>query len=227
VKIRGLWYHHPVLDDLRGRPSGRGGARKRTWEFRSDPRDRRFAFFQHPDDGQWLTLRWTGLPPEGEVPAFGDARAAELLKAAGEAGLAPKTDAELLAVLLGLIGGRVPVSAWPTQMARKKRTEHAREAAQGQAAQADRTARPRAPAAGEPWTGPGEATVTRLHREPGWARRARRASDGIDADRRRRREAAVPVTPKPPPPLGASYRERNVFVLPPDDEEDHDPAGQE
>src|SRR5260370_1065133 len=67
---------------------------------------------------------------------------------------------------------------------------------------------------------PEQATVTPLR----WRQRAEQARDGIDADRRRRREAAVPVTPKPPPPLGASYRERNVFVLPDDDGEDRGPA---
>ena len=213
VKIRGLWYDHPVLGDLRGRPSGRGGTHKRAWEFRSDPRDRRFVFFRHPDDGQWLTLRWTGLPAEGEVPAFGDTRAAELLRVAAEAGLAPKTDAELLPVLLDLIGGRIPVSAWPTQIAKKKRTEHAREAAQASAAASDRPAA----TAGGPTGEQGNVTPLR------WRQRAGQARDAVDADRRRRREAAVPVVPGPPRPLGASYRDRNVFVIP-DAEEDRGPA---
>ena len=52
-----------------------------------------------------------------------------------------------------------------------------------------------------------------------WPERSRSAGEALDAERRRRREAAVPVTPKPPPGLGASFRERNVFVLPEDDEE--------
>ena len=47
-----------------------------------------------------------------------------------------------------------------------------------------------------------------------WRQRAGQARDGIDADRRRRREAAVPVARGPPRPLGASYRDRNVFVIP-------------
>ena len=63
------------------------------------------------------------------------------------------------------------------------------------------------------------ATVTPLRSEPGWAQRAAQTVGSLDAERRRRREAAVPVTPKPPPRLGASFRERNVFVLPEDDEE--------
>lgn len=56
-----------------------------------------------------------------------------------------------------------------------------------------------------------------------WRQRAGQARDGIDADRRRRREAAVPVVPGPPRLLGASYRDRNVFVIP-DEEEDRGPA---
>jgi hypothetical protein len=52
-----------------------------------------------------------------------------------------------------------------------------------------------------------------------WPERSRSAGEALDAERRRRREAAVPVTPKPPPRLGASFRERNVFLLPEDDEE--------
>lgn len=52
-----------------------------------------------------------------------------------------------------------------------------------------------------------------------WPERSRSAGEALDAERRRRREAAVPVTPTPPPRLGASFRERNVFVLPEDDEE--------
>ena len=111
---------------------------------------------------------------------------------AEEAGLAPKTDAELPPVLLDLIGGRVPVSAWPTQMAKKKRTEHAREAAQGQAAAADR---PTAPVGGP---APGQANVTPLR----WRQRAGQARDGIDADRRRRRKRLSPSSRGPPRPLG-------------------------
>ena len=105
-------------------------------------------------------------------------------------------------------------------MAKAERTEHAREVAQAQAAQADRPARPPGPETGTRAAAPGRASVTPLRREPGWPQRARQARDGIDAERRRRREAAVPVTPKPPPRLGASFRDRNVFVLPEDDEED-------
>jgi hypothetical protein len=207
VKIRGLWYHDPVLDGLRGRPSGRGGKHKRTWAVRSDPRDRRFVFFQHPDTGEWHTLRWTGLPPDGEMPAFGDTRVTELLRAAAAAGLAPRTDAELLPLLLELIGGRIPVSEWPARMAKKKRTEHAREVAQGQAAEADR------PLAGQP----GDGTVVPLRQPSGWEQRAGGIAAAVDAERRRRRESA-PAQPGLPARLGESRR--SLFAIPDDERED-------
>jgi hypothetical protein len=215
VKIRGLWYDAPVLDVCRGAVSIRGGKHKGQWVIRRDPRDRRSVFFQHPVTHAWHELPWTGMPAPGQAPVFGDARVRDLLKKASACGLRPKTDAELLPVLLEMIGARIPVSQWPTQMAKAERTGHAREEARARAARSDRPADPADEAGGEA----GEATVTPLHPGPGWARRAAQARDGLDAERRRRREAAVPVTPKPPPRLGASFRERNVFVLPEDDEE--------
>ncbi|MFF8431027.1 hypothetical protein ACF07Y_39020 [Streptomyces sp. NPDC016566] len=50
------------------------------------------------------------MPRAGQIPAFGDARASALLAKAAAAGLKPKPDVELLLVLLGLIGSRIPVS---------------------------------------------------------------------------------------------------------------------
>jgi hypothetical protein len=215
VKIRGLWYDGPALDDYRKGPSTRGGQRKGQWVIRRDPRDRRFAFFQDPKTHQWHTLKWTGLPPEGQVPSFGDARVTELLHAARQAGLTPKSDTELLPLLLELIGGSIPVASWPTQIPKAKRTEHAREVAQADAARADRPASPASAAEGA--AGAADHTnVTPLR----WPQRAQQTNDSIDTERRRRREAAVPVTPGPPPPLGSSFRERNVFLLPGDGEED-------
>jgi hypothetical protein len=205
VKIRGLWYDGPALEGYRGTASARGGRHKGQWVIRRDPRDRRSVFFCDPVTHAWHELPWTGLPPGGQAPAFGGARVRDLLTKASACGLKPRSDAELLPVLLDLIGARIPVSRWPAQMAKAERTGHAREAAQAQAAQADR---------------PGGASVTPLRREPGWPQRARQARDDLDAERRRRREAAVPLTPKPPPRLGASFRDHNVFVLPGDDEED-------
>ena len=220
VKIRGLWYDGPALEGYHGTASARGGRHKGQWVIRRDPRDRRSVFFQDPVTHAWHELPWTGLPPGGQAPAFGDARVRDLLTKASACGLKPRSDAELLPVMLDLIGARIPVSRWPAQMAKAERTGHAREVTQAQAAQADRPAPPSGPAAEAPAVTPGEAGVTPLRREPDWPQRARQARDDLDAERRRRREAAVPLTPKPPPRLGASFRDHNVFVLPGDDEED-------
>ena len=140
VKIRGLWYDAPVLDGYRGTVSSRGGRHKGQWVIRRDPRDRRSVFFQDPVTHAWHELPWTGMPPAGQAPAFGDARVRDLLRKADACGLRPKSDAELLPVLLEMIGARIPVSQWPTQMAKAERTGHAREAARAQAAQSDRPA---------------------------------------------------------------------------------------
>jgi hypothetical protein len=216
VKIGGLWYgkSSPALRPYEGKPSGRGGKHKGTWVIRADRRDRRSAFFQDPADAsRWHVLRWNGLPPEGEIPAFSDRTVEELLEQARAGGLSPGSDADLLPVLLKLLGGAAPVSRWPSQMGRKEKKERAREAAQGGQAARDRAGR--APAAAGQAQGDGDGTVVPLR----WPEQAARAGDLLDAERRRRREAAVPVTPKPPPRLGASFRERNVFVLPEDDED--------
>lgn len=125
VKIGGLWYDGGALDPYRGQPSARGGRHKGMWEVRRDKRDPRYVVFRDPDGG-WHTLRWTGLPPDGEPPAFGDARREDLLRAARRAGLAPKSDAELLPVPLELAGAHVPVDQWPGQLTRQQRVQHAR-----------------------------------------------------------------------------------------------------
>jgi transposase InsO family protein len=217
VKIRGLWYDGLVLEDYRGTTSTRGGKRKGQWVIRRDPRDRRSVFFQDPITHAWHALAWTGMPPAGQMPAFGDARVRDLLKKANACGLKPRSDAELLPVLLELIGSKIPVSQWPTQMDKSQRTEHAREVTQAQAAQADRPAS--LPEATETVPDTADRTkVTPLR----WPQRAQQTHDSIDGERRRRREEAVPVAPKPPPRLGASFRERNVFLLPDDDEGEQD-----
>ncbi len=214
VKIRGLWYDdEKVLAGYRGTRSSRGGKHKGQWVIRRDPRDRRAVFFQDPFTRAWHPLRWTGLPEARQMPAFGDARVRDLMKAVKDSGRTPATDAVLLPKLLELIGSSVPVSQWPARMSKAQRTGHAREASQADAAAADRPHGPldTTPAA----AGPPSSVVTPLR----WPERSRSAGETLDAERRRRREAAVPVTPKPPPRLGASFRERNVFVLPEDDEE--------
>jgi hypothetical protein len=49
VKILGLWYHHPVLDEPRfQQPSARGGKHTRQWVIRSDRRDRRTMSIMRP-----------------------------------------------------------------------------------------------------------------------------------------------------------------------------------
>jgi len=202
VKIGGLWYDGPALDPYRGQPSSRGGRHKGTWEVRRDKRDPRYVFFRDPDGG-WHTLRWTGLPPDGEVPAFGDARREQLLRAARQAGLKPKSDTELLPVLLELAGANVPVDQWPGQMSRNQRLQHAREAAQAAAAAADRPASRASGAAGVS-TG-----------EPGWPQRVRQTADAVDAERRRRRERATAGQPVIPPPLlGEQMRSGSLLTLP-------------
>jgi hypothetical protein len=209
VKIRDLWYDdEKALAGYRGTLSSRGGSHKGKWLIRRDPRDRRAVFFQDPLTHDWHRLRWTGLPQLGQMPAFGDARVRELMRAAKDGGLRPKTDAELLPVLLELIGSSLPVSSWPTRMSKTQRTGHAREVAQAEAASTDR---------------PEPAPQPTVVASPRWPQRAQAAADSVDAERRRRREAAVPVTPEPPPALGAGLRARSLLFVP--DEEDQEGPG--
>ncbi|MDQ0710637.1 hypothetical protein QFZ55_000089 [Streptomyces luteogriseus] len=210
VKIRGLWYDDAdVLRDYRGELSTRGGKHKGKWLIRRDPRDRRQVFFQDPISHDWHPLPWTGMPRADQMPAFGDARASALLTKAAAAGLKPKSDAELLPALLGLIGSNIPVSKWPTRLKKSQRTEHARETHQARAAQADRPSS--TAAAAPPPASAGEETATVLS----WPGRARQTQEAVAGERRRRREAVRPA-PVPPPELGHSFRARSVFVLPED-----------
>ncbi|WP_030398333.1 transposase [Kitasatospora purpeofusca] len=212
VKIKNLWYNGAALDPYRFTPSGRGGAAKNKYVFHRDPRDPCLVFFQDPRTHDWHTLRWTGLPEEGEVPAFSDARVREVMREVRSRGLAPKTDAELLPLLLELIGGHIPVEQWPTRLTKGQRTEHAREVAQAAAAAADRP--PGATgAAGRTATGEA-ANVVPLK----WRERARQGQAAVDDERRRRRQNAVPERPAPPPALGQRLRERSLLALPDDDE---------
>ncbi len=205
VKIKGLWYDGPGLDAYRDGPSSRGGVHKGKWVIRSDPRDRRFCFFQDPLTHDWHELRWAGLPAAGEVPSFGDARVTQMLRQAKDAGLSPASDAELLPVLLDLIGGgHAPAG-------KAQRTVHAREVLRGQAAAADR------PPAGEPGAccdrdspQPGTASGA----APGWPERAAAATRAVDAERRRRREQVVAGPLEPPPRLGEQYRRGSLLTLP-------------
>jgi transposase InsO family protein len=211
VKIGGLWYGRadPALKPYEGRPSGRGGKYKDAWVIRDDRRDRRQVFFQDPaDPGKWHALRWNGLPPEGEIPAFSDKTADELLRQARAAGLSPKSDADLLPVLLRLLGGVAPVSRWPSQLGKKEKKGRARERAQGDQAARDRHGP-------EPAGDGGEGKVVPLR----WPEQASAARDAIDAERRRRREQAVPQRPAPPGTLGDKLRSTSLLALPDEDEE--------
>jgi hypothetical protein len=211
VKVGGLWYDGPGLDPYRDQPSARGGRHKRKWVVRRDRRDPRFVYFQDPATHQWHTLRWRGLPPDGDVPSFGDASVQQLLRQVADAGLAPRSDAELLPVLLDIIAARTPVEQWPTQLAKRRRTGRAREATQTATVARDRP-QPDAGVTGEA----SAAAVLPLRRQE----HARQVQDAVDAERRRRREQAVPVAPPPPPRLGETSRRRSLLVLADDDAED-------
>jgi hypothetical protein len=210
VKVRGLWYDDPVLDPYRDEVPQRGGRYKGKWLLRYDKRDPREVFFQDPATMEWTRLRWVGLPPEGEIPSFGDARRDELLRMAADAGLAPKSDAELLPVLLELVGGRIPVDQWPTQMSKQQRIQHAREVTQAAATAADSPARTAARTPSPPATAaaPDEPAVPLQ-----WSTRAQQTYQAIDSERRRRREDTAHRPPQPPPRLGEGLRRRSPLFL--------------
>ncbi|MDH6130079.1 hypothetical protein [Kitasatospora sp. GP82] len=201
VQILGLYYRSEVLDDPRYLlPSDRDGKHAGKWVVHSDRRDRRQVFFQDPvDHDTWHTLRWTGLPPEGEVPAFSDKSAEALLAEVRARKLAPRSDEELLPVLVELLGATTPVDQWPTQQANRERkrdrTARSRESERAGQAAADRAR------ATEPSPPPG-----------GQASEAARA---VDSSRRRRREAAARREPVAPPLLHDSLRRPGLFLLPP------------
>ncbi|MGI8311741.1 hypothetical protein [Saccharopolyspora hattusasensis] len=224
VKIGGLWYgkSHPVLEPYRGKPSDRGGRHKGKWVIRSDRRDRRTVFFQDPaDPSAWHVLRWNGLPPEGEIPAFSDKTAEELLREARVCGLSPQSDADLLPVLLKLLGGLVPVEQWPTQLGKKAKKERAREVAQSDQAESDRPGPVPAPRSGLDLAGAddrpredGGGRVVPLR----WPDRAGEVGDAVDVERRRRREQAVRQRPAPPERLGDRLRRTSFLLLPEEDQ---------
>jgi len=213
VKIRGLWYDGPALDPYRSAPSPQGGAARGKWKIRREPRDRRHVFFCDPVTHDWHALRWTGLPPEGEVPSFSDLRADDLLRAARAAGLQPRSDAELLPLLLDLVGGLIPVDSWPTQMSRQQRTAHARESAQADQAAADRPAPAEQEATAAGQGGNNSAAVVPMR----WRDQARDAATAVDAERRRRREQAAGSRPDPAPLMRDALRRGSMLRIPDDD----------
>ena len=186
VKILGLWYDGPGLNPYRGTLSSRGGRHRGTWAIHRDPRDRRHVYFADPGTGRWHTLRWTGLPPDGQLPAFGDARVQDLLRETAQCGLKPRDDAELLPTLLRLLSARTPVDAWPTQLPKQRRTDQAREAARTQDADRDR---------------PAERPATAASADP--------SPPPIRSARRRRTKPTVTA----PERLGDGYRRRSLFLL--------------
>jgi hypothetical protein len=199
VRIGGLWYDGPSLDAYRGRVSRRGGAHKGEWVVRRDPRDRRFVFFADPGSGEFHTLRWNGLgPDDGEVPAFCDARVREVLAQARAAGLSPRTDADLLPVLLELLArSGQQVASWPTRSRAERRSARAAEAREQAGARAARSDRPEAAAVADEPVAPDLVAA-------------------IDAERRRRREQAVSSRLCPPAPLGEASSRRSLLNLPAD-----------
>ncbi|MFC5957881.1 transposase [Streptomyces pratens] len=213
VKILGLWYHHPVLDEPRFlQPSTRGGKHAGEWVVRSDRRDRRQVFFQDPADHEtWHILRWRGLPPEGEIPAFSDKTANDLLSHVKANSIRIHSESELLEHLLGILGTVTPVNQWPSQAkkkaGKKRRVTQAREITRAQAAAADR------PAAPAPADEPAPAEMPAA-----WAEHARTLDRAVDADRRRRREEALADTkPVAPATLHEALNRRPMFRLPPPD----------
>ncbi|MFI9581712.1 hypothetical protein ACIHCQ_07690 [Streptomyces sp. NPDC052236] len=214
VKILGLWYHLPVLDEPRFlQPSARGGKHAGKWVVRSDRRDRRQVFFQDPDDHEtWHILRWRGLPPEGEIPAFSDRTADALLTHVKANNIRIHSENELLEHLLGILGSVTPVDQWPSQAkkkaGKKQRVAQAREITRAQAAAADR---PTVPVTSVPAD---EQVPTEM--PAAWAEHARTVDRAVDADRRRRREEALAGTsPVAPPTLHEALNRRPMFRLPP------------
>jgi hypothetical protein len=108
-------------------------------------------------------------------------------------------------VLLDIIATRTPVEQWPTQLAKRRRTDRAREATQTAAVARDRPQPDAVP--------PGEApaaTVLPLRRQE----HARQVQDAVDAERRRRREQAVPVAPSRLRGLGTATAAAACWSLP-------------
>ncbi len=214
VTIKGLWYYdRDVLKPFEGQPSTLGGRHKHKWKVRRDPRDRRRVFFEDPDTREFHPLRWTGLPEEGEIPGFSDATAEQLLQLVAQHGLKPKSDRELLPLLLELISGRIQVERWPTQKGKRGRTRQAREENQVAAAESD-LSRATSPPVSQATTD--QVVVPMTRRE--------QAEDAVRRDLRARRERVVRDRPQSPPRLGSASRLRLVPADAVADEQHEEPA---
>ncbi|MFD4937242.1 transposase [Streptomyces virginiae] len=225
VKIKNLWYNGEALEPYRGELSRRGGKAKNRYVFHRDPRDPCFVFFQDPRTHDWHPLRWVGLPEEGHFPAFSDAHVRQAMRELRKRGLAPRSDRELLPVLLELIGGKIPVDQWPTQLTKKQRTERARVVAQATVAAADRPAN-----AATHMTPPPVVPVARAGSKGAkvvplrWRERAQQGQDSVNSERRRRREASSPDHPLPPQDLSERLRASSLLTLSDDDFKDEEVA---
>ncbi len=214
VKIKNLWYDGPALDEWRLRQSSRGGVARNKYVIHRDPREPRFVYFRDPMTHEWHQLRWVGLPENGRMPAFSDARVRQVLRDLRAQGLAPKSDKDLLPLLLDLIGSKVPVEQWPTRLSKAQRTDIAREEAQAAAAAADRPDIP-PPSSADAIPPPrkdGSTPVVDNVIELPWRERVEQGQTAIDEERRRRREAA-PHQPTPSSTLSQSLRGKRLADL--------------
>jgi hypothetical protein len=119
-------------------------------------------------------------------------------------------------LLLKLLGAHVPVDRWPNQLTRQQKKDQAREAAQSDAAAADRPTRSdefKNPAEDE-----GMGNVVPLR----WPDRGRQAQTALDDERRHRRRQAVPQRPAAPGRLGDRLRRTSMLLIP-DEEPDGPP----
>lgn len=138
------------------------------------------------------------------------------MKVVRDLGMKPRTDADLLPVLLDLIGTAVPLSQWPGKMTKAQRTARAREIAQATAAAADRPQDP-GTVARQPRRDSAGNEATALAHQMG---QSRTAAEAVASERRRRGDGPPQGPLRVPGRLGASFWKDNPFVPPAGDEED-------
>lgn len=111
VKVNGLWYDAPLLDDYRNVPSKTGSKR---WHTLHDPRDLRTVYFID-GHGDRHVLRWVGAT--GDLPAFSLRHLNALRKRVGNL---DRYDSDELALILITKILPVPVEVDETPKGRKK-----------------------------------------------------------------------------------------------------------